>query len=309
MTLRTRWLLLPVLATFAAGCSKDCCNKRGTAVPPPPGGVFVPGGPTPVLGAPVGAAPGAAPPSEILMPGTPPGGAPAPAPDAFSAPLAPSTSGFQTVPPNLSRSAYLGLPPMGPPANTPNVRPPVVRLLPPELGESTTSAKPAAPAAPAPAVSAPAAPATLPAGIPDFAPALADRVANGRKPYLDGLEWLKANGYRGALLLRRPNEPDAADRKQFEQRGLAFTSLVVSPETLSRATVEEFARAVSNSAAQPLFVYDANGSLTGPLWYLYYRKVERLSDDAARIRAGRLGLREPTDADTRAMWDAIRRAS
>jgi len=223
------------------------------------------------------------------MPGTPPGGAPAPAPDAFSAPLAPSTSGFQTVPPNLSRSAYLGLPPMGPPASTPSVRPPVVRLLPPELGESTTSAKPTAPATSAPAAPAPAAPATLPAGIPDFAPALGDRIANGRKPYLDG--------------------PDAADRKQFEQRGLTFTSLIVSPETLSRATVEEFARLVSNSASQPLFVYDANGSLTGPLWYLYFRKIERLSDDAARIRAGRLGLREPTDADTRAIWDAIRRAS
>ena len=67
-------------------------------------------------------------------------------------------------------------------------------------------------------------------------------MANGRKPFLDGLDWLKANGYRGALLLRRPNEPDAADRKQFEQRDLTFTSLVVSPETLSRAAVEEFAR-------------------------------------------------------------------
>ena len=70
------------------------------------------------------------------------------------------------------------------------------------------------------------------------------------------------------------------------------------PARLSRATIEEFARLVSNSATHPLFVYDANGSLSGPLWYLYFRKVERLSDDAARIRADRLGLREPTDADT-----------
>src|SRR5437899_9007699 len=289
----------------AAGCRQNCCSKRGTAVPAPAAGVYSPGGPTPLLGPPIGTAPGAPPASEILMPATPPGTAPAPAPDAFSSPLAPSTSGFQTVPPNLSRSAYLGSPnfgPMGPPASTPSIRPPVVRLLPPELGVSTTAAKPAVPAAPPPATSA-----TLPAGIPDFAPALSDRVANGRKPFLDGLDWLKANGYRGALFLRRPNEPDAADRKQFEQRGLTFTGLVVSAETLSAAMVEEFARQVANSAAQPLFVYDANGSLTGPLWYLYFRKVERLSDDAARIRAGRLGLREPTDADTRAMGDAMRR--
>jgi hypothetical protein len=188
---------------------------------------------------------------------------------------------------------------MGPPASTPTVRPPVVRLLPPELGETRTSEKPAAPAPPAAA--------TLPAGIPDFAPALSDRVANGRKPFLDGLDWLKANGYRGALLLRRPNDSDAADRKQFEQRGMTFNGLAVSPETLSRATVDEFARLVGNSKTQPLFVYDANGTLTGPLWYLYFRKVERLSDDAARIRAGRLGLREPADAESRALWDALRR--
>jgi protein tyrosine phosphatase (PTP) superfamily phosphohydrolase (DUF442 family) len=304
---RKRWLLVPVLAIAAAGCHSNCCSKRGTTAAPPPGAVFMPGGPTPVLGPPIGAAPGA-PPSQILMPGSPPGVAPAPAPDAFSTPLAPSTSGFQTVPPNLSRSAYIGLPPnlapMAPPANTPSVRQPVVRLLAPQLGESTTSEKPTAPAAPAPASSA-----TLPAGIPDFAPALSDRVANGRKPFLDGLDWLKANGYRGAILLRRPNEPDAADRKQFEQRGMTFASLAVSPETLSRTTVEEFARLVANPSAQPLFVYDANGSLTGPLWYLYFRKVERISDDAARIRAGRLGLREPIDADARAMWDAMRRVN
>jgi protein tyrosine phosphatase (PTP) superfamily phosphohydrolase (DUF442 family) len=147
----------------------------------------------------------------------------------------------------------------------------------------------------------------LPVGIAQFAK-VKMRVASGLKPSLEGLDWLKANGYRGALLLHRPNEPDAADRKQFEQRGLAFTSLAVSAETLSPATVEQFARLVSNSATQPLFVYDANGSLTGPLWYLYFRKVERLSDDAARIRASRLGLRDPSDADTRAVWDAIRRA-
>ena len=37
------------------------------------------------------------------------------------------------------------------------------------------------------------------------------------------------------------NEPDTADRKQFEQRGLTFTSLVISAETLSAATVDGFA--------------------------------------------------------------------
>ena len=51
------------------------------------------------------------------------------------------------------------------------------------------------------------------------------------------------------------------------------------------------------------------GSLTGASWYLYFRQTERLSDDAARVRAGRLGLRDPADADGRAIWDAIRRVA
>src|SRR5207302_1755208 len=85
-----------------------------------------------------------------------------------------------------------------------------------------------------PAPPPPASPATppLPVGIPDFAPAIPDRVAGGRKPALDGLDWLKANGYTSAVLLRRPGESDAADRKQFEVRGLTFTSFEVSPATL-----------------------------------------------------------------------------
>jgi protein tyrosine phosphatase (PTP) superfamily phosphohydrolase (DUF442 family) len=161
-----------------------------------------------------------------------------------------------------------------------------VRLLPPETaappaGLSESFSSPAAAAAPA-----------LPSGIPDFAAAIPDRVANGRKPALDGLDWLQANGYKAALCLRPPGASDAADRKQFEQRGLAFASLEVSPATLSAATVAAFARAVRDPLTQPLFVYDADGSLAGGLWYLYFRQVERLSDEASRLRAGRLGLRD-----------------
>src|SRR5438270_9223833 len=106
MSLRSRWLLLPVLAAVgAAGCRHDCCKRGGACPPPPAAGVYSPG--APILGPPIGATPGApGPSSQILLPSNPPGvAAPAPAPDAFAVPPAPATSGFT---PNLSQSAYLG---------------------------------------------------------------------------------------------------------------------------------------------------------------------------------------------------------
>ena len=102
----------------------------------------------------------------------------------------------------------------------------------PSSGESMQQAAASEPAT-AESKSAPSP--TLPVGIPGFAPAIADKVANGRKPALEGLDWLKANGYRGALLVRKPGENDAADRRQFEVRGLNFASLEVTLTNLDRS--------------------------------------------------------------------------
>ena len=55
-----------------------------------------------------------------------------------------------------------------------------------------------------------------------------------------------------------------------------------------------------------MFVYDVDGSLSGGLWYLYFRKVEKLSDEAARLRATRLGLKENADSQ-RKMWLAVQK--
>jgi hypothetical protein len=276
MTLRTRRLLLPAVALLTlAGCKTGWCKKRDTApscppAPPPGAPIITPGAPAPG---------GTGPTGEFLMPAPlPPSGAAGPVAPAPPPPTFPS--GPSNFPPVASF-----YPPAAPPPTGALTAPPV-RLLPPETaappaGLSESFSSPAAAAAPA-----------LPSGIPDFAAAIPDRVANGRKPTLDGLDWLKANGYKAALYLRPPGASDAADRKQFEQRGLAFASLEVSPATLSGATVAAFARAVRDPLTQPLFVYDADGSLAGGLWYLYFRQVERLSDEAARLRAGRLGLRD-----------------
>jgi protein tyrosine phosphatase (PTP) superfamily phosphohydrolase (DUF442 family) len=304
VTISHRRLLLPTLAlATAVGCqsSKKRCDTCPPA--PPPGGQYV----TPPPGAQIGVPPG----GTILPPASPPPGAPAAPPPSF-----PGGAGYPPVASFYGPSIHLGVPdsvyeapqvaesksPAPPPAPAPAGSSGSIKLLAPEFGSSSSPATPPV----NPPVNAPAATPTMPVGIVDFAPAIPDRVAAGRKPALDGLDWLKANGYKSAVLIRRPGESDAADRKQIEARGLSFVSLEVSPATLSAKTVDDFAKLVSDSATLPAFVYDADGSLAGGLWYLYFRRVEKLSDEAARLRATRLGLKE-TDGPQREMWLAIQK--
>lgn len=132
-----------------------------------------------------------------------------------------------------------------------------------------------------------------------------DQVASGQRPFEDGFSWLKQENYRTILHLRGPGEDDTADKDAAAQRGLQFRSLDVSAETLTPAVVDEFAKIVNDRDALPLFVYDRDGVAAGALWYLYFRTVDKLSDNEARTKASRLGLRD--DEDSKKMMIAIQK--
>jgi hypothetical protein len=86
---------------------------------------------------------------------------------------------------------------------------------------------------------------------------------------------------------------------------LRFVSLEVSPQTLSRALVDQFNQLVADANNLPLFVYDKDGSLAGGLWYLHLRLVDRATEEKAREEAERLGFRqERSDAHLK-MWLAV----
>jgi protein tyrosine phosphatase (PTP) superfamily phosphohydrolase (DUF442 family) len=178
------------------------------------------------------------------------------------------------------------------------------RLYPPVISEKVTPAPPKMPV-----VQESTPPPALPVGIPQFASAR-DKVAGGLRPLLDdGLDWLKDNGFRTVLHLRRPGEDTATDRKQVEKRGMKYLSLEVSPLGLSKQLLDEFNRTVGHAAGHPLFVYDRDGALAGSLWYLHFRTVDGSSDEVARIRAAALGLREERDGLHREMWEVTRQFS
>ena len=132
-----------------------------------------------------------------------------------------------------------------------------------------------------------------------------DNVASGKKPSLEGLEALKTNGFKTVLYLHAADADLSAAKETVEKRELKFVALQVTSANLGAAS-NTFAEQLQNATSTPLFVYDADGIRAGTLWYLQFRKVEMLSDEVARIRAGTLGLNE---ASTSREYESYRLAT
>lgn len=141
--------------------------------------------------------------------------------------------------------------------------------------------------------------------LPGFATVL-DRVTASRKPTTDGFAWLKTNGYKTVAYLHDPDARDVDSARQLiEKQGLKFVGIPVSPETLP-AAYKTFADLVKDASARPMHAFATSGNRAGGLWYLVFREVELLPDDAARVRAGKLGLERPEDSDeAKRFWLAV----
>jgi protein tyrosine phosphatase (PTP) superfamily phosphohydrolase (DUF442 family) len=290
-----RSLLVAAGVVLAAGCH-HCCRRpqcadapavAGPLPPPPPGAVAGPPSGSPFLPQTAQAPPAPAP-VEVL---------PQQQSEFSPLPAAPDDLSWRPAPGSLPRVQLRAPEPITP--GKPEER---ARLYPPEVEEKVTPA----PKKPPVVTEDTSPPPALPSGIPQYAVVKDRLISTGRRPMLeDGLDWLKENGYRTVLNVRRPGEDDTTDRKEAEKRGLKYVRLEVSPATLTNKVVEEFSRIVRDADGYPLFVYDQDGSLAGGLWYVYFRTTEGMDEEAARVRAAAVGLREDRDSH-REMWVAIR---
>ncbi|MCE9534497.1 MAG: hypothetical protein K8T89_25755 [Planctomycetes bacterium] len=277
-----RWMfgiaLGGVLLLNLSGC-RHCCKRSGSCPPPPPRN----GGPSGPIGSPY---PRNLPPQGIPLDPTPSTGM---KPEVLlPAAIPPSSSSF--TPKSLGGSATLGDPDFGP--------------LSPAVEEKKGELKPVNPSPPSTKLND-AFP--LPVGIAGFAQ-VKDGVSNGMRPDLEGLDWLHSKGYKTVLFLRSGKEDDSSDRKQVTNRGLTYHSLTVKPETINPMLVTEFNRLVNDAEGRSIFVYDSDGKLAGAMWYLYFRTSELLSDDEARVRAGRFGLKDKGgDAEQTRLWTAVQK--
>lgn len=287
--------LVLILCVSLSGChsASSCCghnNPPGPLVPTPqplrpgqplpPGPAFPPGtGPAPVF-------PPRSNSGDILTPQPlPQGGVYAPGGQG-------SSSAFGSEPPLPTTPPPPVFPQIPSTSAMPDVRLGTPELLPPTARDDapspTTPSTPQRPA-PSPKIDRPSIP-SLPLGISQFVE-VKPGIASGRRPILDGFDWLAANGYKTVLFVRDPSDHDEPDRANATKAGLVYLSLEVSPKTLNLDTLRRFNEIVADTSKRPLFVYDRTGHLAGGMWYLHLRKVERLDDTAARRRADQLGYR------------------
>ncbi len=324
---RRRGFFLLVGALVLGGLSSCCCrsNERVRYVGPPPGigscdrcatnGPLPPrfGSTTgPVPAGPVPAGVAVPPPNAVAVP--PPNGVAVPAPSGVvvppsgAAPFAPSAAAPQgglPSSPAIQQNNYAS-PGASPSAPMPPGNGPRVHLQPPEPATPAPESRSAPPQTPEPppARDERSASPTLPVDIPQFA-AVKTNIASGQEPFAGGIAWLKSHGYRTVLHVRSPGEDDSSARNQYEQSGLRYLSLEVSPQTLSREIVDEFTRLVADANNLPLFVYDKDGSLAGALWYLHFRLVDQATEEKAREDAERLGFKQDRSDAHLKMWLAV----
>jgi protein tyrosine phosphatase (PTP) superfamily phosphohydrolase (DUF442 family) len=147
----------------------------------------------------------------------------------------------------------------------------------PEL--SLPGEKPAPPSDPVPQTNSPV-------GIADFT-SIEDGLAAGRRPMLEGLDWLRAQGYRTVLHVRGGQDDDSSDREQASRRGLHYRSIEVASGQDTSAMLREFDVALSDPLARPLFVYDRDGR-AGALWYAHFRTTREMTEAQARAQASRI---------------------
>lgn len=267
----------PALLMLALGCAAlagcKCCNRRPPPPDCPPSGYgstnippqSIPVGPPPPVAVPRGVAPDIGPTpgdpgsTELLLPQAPPSGK--------------TRSDYpRIVPLNPPSGAILGDPDF---AQTPKATETPADTN-PQLGPAPTDAKPIPPT-------------DQPTGIDDFI-RVKDGVSAGHRPTIEGLDWLKAKGYKTVVHVRRPQDNDETDRRQVERRDMKFVTLTVTPETLTQAWVDDFNKIIGDTSARPVFVYGQDPQTAAVAWYLHMRTAEFLTHDEARVRAKQLGL-------------------
>jgi hypothetical protein len=251
-------------------------------------------------------------PPTLSVPGPSAPGAPS-APAAPSAPPAPPAPSAPSDPPPPSApapSAPAPSAPSGPVASATPGAPSTPKLYPPEVVESKTTGEPPLAEKSQSASSPPAAGkksrASFPAGIAQFYTTMITGVSTGVHPKVDdGLDWLADHDYKTVVRLRAAAEEEGPDRKLIEDRyRMRYISFEISPEAVGKSKLDEFAKIVGDTSLHKMFVYDQDGSLAAPLWYLYFRKINNNDDGVARI----LSHMPPTDTlsgQQKRMWDAV----
>ena len=138
--------------------------------------------------------------------------------------------------------------------------------------------------------------------IPNYVVVRPGLAAAGR-PSPQGLQQLKAQGFRTVVDLSAPGEKGQAEEKALvESQGLRYVSVPVTAATFSAADVDAVQAVLADRAAGPVLLHCASANRVGAMWAVLLAREGMPIDDA--IADGRrVGLRNE------AMTEAARRVA
>ena len=108
---------------------------------------------------------------------------------------------------------------------------------------------------------------------------------------------VKKLGYRSIVNLRRPGEAGAeldAEAAAARDAGLRYIHLPFDHNAPDPAVADQFLKAVTDPANQPVFIHCASGNRVASLWMIKRMVVDGWDADRAAVEATAIGLNSDT---------------
>jgi uncharacterized protein (TIGR01244 family) len=122
-----------------------------------------------------------------------------------------------------------------------------------------------------------------------------DGFATGGQPADAAFAKLAANGFKSVLSLRTADEgiDIAKQRELTEKAGMRYVNIPVVSAQPKPEQAEEFIRAVTLKANQPMFIHCGSANRVGAFWMIYLVVDQGWAEEKALEEATRIGLSSP----------------
>jgi uncharacterized protein (TIGR01244 family) len=121
-----------------------------------------------------------------------------------------------------------------------------------------------------------------------------EQVCTGAQPTRDQLASLKAEGIRGIINLREPEEHNIEEEATLAKGlGLLYVSIPVKTAAPKDKQVETFLKETNDPKIFPLFIHCGSGNRVGAFWMIRRVLVDGWTPERAEKEAKQIGMKSP----------------
>jgi uncharacterized protein (TIGR01244 family) len=125
-----------------------------------------------------------------------------------------------------------------------------------------------------------------------------EQVCTGAQPTRDQLAGLKADGVRGIINLREPEEHNVEEEAALARDlGLLYVSIPVRTTAPKDEQVDAFLKAIDDPNIFPLFIHCGSGNRVGAFWMIRRVLVDGWTLEKAEEEAKQIGMKSPNLRD------------